>query len=410
MGVKASSRWKGILGESTFSGRVKRARAEREKAGKKVFELYEGDPVLFGYSNQPLSNHLIQAVKEGWHMYPAMTPWRRRLRNAISTFEKRYRNVDYSPEDVILAPGVAGCYQVLHYTLFDAHDEILAIEPTHYLTGPTSYLYYFQSNVISCRSEKTKNWEPDLEELRGKITNRTKGIVVVNPNNPTGVIHKNRILRSIIDIAGEYDIPIIADEIYGLITFDDVKAESIAAIAKDVPVIILNGISKLFMRTGWRVGYMCFHDPQEKMSEVLKVAKKIAESYGHATTCIPTPILVAATKTFEGSIDAGREMVKRLQNHRDFTYKRLNEISGISCPKPEATLYAFPGVHAIGEVWKTDADFILELLKEEGIIFRPGSVYGRSGAGHFRTLLLPELQILKEVYDRLERFMIKHSA
>lgn len=405
MTIEPSSRWKKIPAESIFNTKLSAIKAEREKTGRSVLEFVEGDPVLFGHTNQPLSDFLVEAAKEGWHMYPAKTNWRRELTEAISHFERKYRNVYFPPEDVILAPGVAGCFQVLHYTLLDVGDEILAIEPTHYLTGPTSYWHYFSSKVVTCSSEEAKNWDPNLEELRSKITAKTKGIVVVNPNNPTGAIYSHEALKGIIDIAGEYELPIIADEIYGLIAFDDAKVQSMAALAKDVPVIVLNGMSKFFMRAGWRVGYMGFHDPQEKISKVAKVAKKVANLYGHTTSALPTPILVAATRAYRASDDAGKEMVKCLQVCRDFTWKRLNEIEGISCVKPKGALYAFPRIRAVGKNWKTDEDFVLDLLKEEGIMFPPGSIYGRSGVKHFRTLLLPKLETLENVYDKLERFM-----
>jgi len=231
----------------------------------------------------------------------------------------------------------------------------------------------------------------------------------VNPNNPTGAVYSERALKEIVNIAGENDLPIISDEIYGLITFDGIVAKPTAEVAKDVPVIALSGMSKIFMRTGWRVGYICFHDPEGKISELSRVIKRVAGLYGHGITTMPTSILFAATKAFQGSIDAGIEMTKKLQVNRDITMKHIQEIEGVTCVKPKGTLYCFPKVHEIGKTWKTDEEFMLDLLKDKDVLFNRGSGYGDSGFGHFRLLLLPDQTIIDDALNRLEHFLQQHS-
>jgi len=407
MVVKPSSRWDELQKPSKFQSKLEKMRKEMKKSGTQI-DLTEGDPVIFGHVNQSISDSLVEAAEGGWHMYPEQSPWRDELRKAISSFEKRHRNIEYNPEDVIIGPGVAGCFQILHYSLLEPGSEMVVIEPAHYLLGPTSYWYYFQSRVVTSPCSEDEEWEPEVEELRSKITSRTKGIVIVNPNNPTGAVYSERALKEIVNIAGENDLPIISDEIYGLITFDGIVAKPAAEFAKDVPVIALSGMSKIFMRTGWRVGYICFHDPEGRISELSKVTKRVAGLYGHGITAMPTPILFAATKAFQGSIDAGIEMTKRLEVRRDHTMKRIKEIDGVSCIKPRGTLYCFPKVHEIGRTWKTDEGFILDLLKEENVIFNRGSGYGDSGFGHFRLLLLPDQRIIDEALNRLEHFLKGH--
>jgi aspartate/methionine/tyrosine aminotransferase len=386
---------------------------ELKNKGAEIITIGGGDPIEYGFINKYASDALIQVSKKGLHMYSYWTNCLSDLKKAIVEFEKKYRNVDYSHEDIILTPGVAGAFQVIHYALLGAGDEIITFEPTHYLTGPTSYFYIFQSKVVAVCTLEVNDWKPNLEELRERISKRTKAIVIVNPNNPTGSVYDEKTLRSIVDIAGEYCLPIISDEIYGLLTFGNVKAKSIAQVASDVPAIVLSGISKVFMCPGWRVGYIAIHDPQGKMAEIIKAAKAISALYGHATSCMATPILYASITAYKGSINEAQRMMQQLQVPRDFTVKRLNEIQGIMCTKPKGTFFAFPHVYAIDPhgKWKTDEDFLIELLKEEHILFSfPGSIFGNSGYGHFRTLLLPELKTLEEVYDRLERFIIKHGV
>ena len=282
---------------------------------------------------------------------------------------------------------------------------MVILEPAHYFGGPTSYWHYFQANKVTSSCPEENNWEPDTDELRKKITDKTKGIVLVNPNNPTGAIFSEKILRDIVDIAGEYEVPLVSDEIYGLLTFDDNVAIPTAKIARDVPVIVLNGISKIFMRTGWRMGHICFHDPDDRISELTSVVKKIATMYGHGTTCIPTPILYAAIEAYRGPIDEGLKMSKELGRRRDVVMRRIKEIDGVSCVKSKGSLYTFPKVEQIGNLWKTDEEFMLELIKEENILFNLGSSYGPSGSGHFRLLLLPDIEILEDALTRLESFL-----
>ena len=393
---------------SRFQLELRAVMADKKKAGVEVLDLTEGDPVIFGHTNQPLSDNLVEAAKGGWHMYPEQTPWRDELRKAISGFEKRYRKIEYDPEDVIVGPGVAGSFQTLHYSLLEPGDEMVVVEPAHYLMGPTSYWYYFQSKVATSPCSEEKGWDPIVEELPSKIMSRTKGIVIVNPNNPTGAVYSERALKGIVDVAGENDIPIISDEIYGLITFDGIIAKPTAKIAKDVPVIALSGISKIFMRTGWRVGYMCFHDPEGKISDLVRVTKRVAGLYGHGITVMPTPILYAATKAFQSSVEAGLDMTKKLQLRRDNIMKRVKEIEGVACVKPKGSLYCFPKVDKVGKTWKTDEDFMLNLVREESVLFNLGSGYGKSGFGHFRLLLLPDQKIIDEALNRLESFIKNH--
>jgi aspartate/methionine/tyrosine aminotransferase len=259
-----------------------------------------------------------------------------------------------------------------------------------------------------CREEE--EWKPDLDQLRGALTNRTKAIVIVSPSNPCGTVYSDKTLKDIIDIAGEHNLPIISDEIYGLLTFDGVEAKSVAYLAGDVPVIVLNGMAKIFQRTGWYIGYVCFHDPKEQITEIKNTVKQVARLYGRYSTRIPTPVVYAAAKAYEGNLDAAEEMLGKLQERRDYTMKRLNEIEGISCVKPKAALYAFPRVDAIGKAWKTDDAFIHDMIKEEQVRFTAGRAFGKLGLGHFRTLLMPDMKTLEAVYDRLERFMKKHAG
>jgi aspartate/methionine/tyrosine aminotransferase len=407
--VKPSSRWINMPETSVFQKNLSELIKKKQKKGVKVLELIEGDPVIFGHVNQKLSETLVEAARDGWHMYPEQTTFREDLKNAISRFEKQHRSVEYNPEDIILGSGVANCLQIIHYSLLQPEDEMVLVEPAHYYGSPTSYWYYFGAKAITSPSLEKYDWEPNLDTLRDRITSKTKGIVIVNPNNPTGAIYSDKSINEIVNIAGEYDIPIISDEIYGLLTFDGRVVKPTANLSKDIPVIAMSGISKIFMRTGWRFGYICIHDPDEKIQELSRVMKRVAMMYGHGTTTIPTPILYAASKTYQNSIDAGLKMMKDLQKSRDIVMKRIESIEGVTCVEPKAGLYAFPKVEQIGNIWKSDEEFMLDIVKEKDVLFNLGTSYGPSGFGHFRLLLLPNINVLQDALNRLEEFLRTRS-
>lgn len=406
---------------SAFDAKIKKVIADLERAGTKWYRIMGADVPLTGHRNYAATNTLIQVVKEGWDYYPGETNCRYDFKEAVTIFQKRHRNVDYCPEDIIPVPGVASGWQLIHNVILESGDEIVALEPAHYMWGPVSYMYYLGAKIVQVPTIEENGWEPDYEKLRACVTQKTKAIVIDHPNNPTGHIYSAKARRAVVDIAGEYRVPVISDELYGLITFDGNEAPSMASVSDDVPVIVLTSFSKSFMKPGWRIGYIAFHDPHGKIAEAKKVCTKLAETYGHATTCIPLPIMVAATrvltsmiavsdeiseaKSIKAPMDESRQMIKKLQKQRDYSFKRINEIDGVTVVKPQASLYMFPRVEAIGKTWKITEDFILDLLTEKQVGFLSGPRFGDSGAGHFRTMFLNKVETLEEVYNRLEAFI-----
>jgi aspartate/methionine/tyrosine aminotransferase len=411
---------------SSFKTELNTIIKDYERKGVTWFRLIGADSPLTGHRNHYLRNILVEVAREGWDYYPSETNCLYDFKEAVTIFQRRNHNVNYSPEDIVAVPGVGAGWQLIHNVMLEPGDEIVAVTPAHYMGGPASYMYYLGAKVVQAPMIEEKQWALDLDVTRKAISDKTKAVVIDHPNNPTGHIYSAKELRNIADLAGEYDIPIISDELYGLITYDGNEAPSMATVSDDIPVIVMSSFSKLFMKPGWRIGYIAFHDPQDKISEVKKVCKRLGETYGHATTGIALPIFVAATralllmvrihsavaraKDIKGPMDEAMDMVRRLQERRDYSYKRLCEIDGISVVNAMASLYLFPKVEGIGKIWKTDEEFILELLKEEQVAFYYGNHFGKCGFGHFRTLFLHEVNILEEVYNRLDSFMKRNTS
>ncbi len=373
------------------------------KTGKKIFYLNIGDPVAFDFDTPPhIKQALMKAVEEGANAY-SPSEGLPELRQAISEKEKRINGVDISADDIIVTSGISEGIQMVMAALIDAGDEILLPGPTY--PPYISYAKFFGGKPITYETVEENGWQPNIDDLRRKISEKTRGIVIINPNNPCGALYEEKIVKQILDLAGEHDIPVLSDEIYDQITYEK-KFVSTAHLAKDVPVIGLNGFSKAYLMTGWRLGYLYFHDQENRLQEL----KQCIEKEARIRLCANTPVQKAGVVALNGPQDHIEEIVEKLKQRRDYSWKRLNEIEGISCSKPEAAFYVFPRIHAVGSKWKTDMEFALGLLKETGVLFVHGSGFDPVyGAGHVRGVFLPPIETLEHAFNEVERFMEKNK-
>jgi len=248
------------------------------------------------------------------------------------------------------------------------------------------------------------NWEPNVDDLRKKVTEKTKMICVINPNNPTGVNFSEKTLKEIANIAGENDIILTGDEIYDQLIFtEDEVHTGLASVSKDVPTIVMNGFSKAYLVPGWRVGYTYFNDPEGKLNSI----KESMLNESRQRLCPITPLMKVCAHAFKGPQDHVKETVSKLKERGKFAYKRLNEINRIETQKPEGAFYVFPKVDMEG-IWKTDKEFVEDVIKNTGLVVPFGSgfdpVYGKS---HFRSVILPPVEMMDEAFGKLEEFMRK---
>ncbi len=369
------------------------------KTGKKIYYLNIGDPVAFDFQTPPhIKQALAKAVEENVNFY-SPSEGLPELREAIAQKEKRINRVDISTEDIIVTEGISEGIQMVMAALIDAGDEILLPGPTY--PPYISYAKFFGGKPVTYETVEENGWQPNVDDLRKKITEKTRGIVVINPNNPCGALYEEKVVKEIIDIAGEHGLPLLSDEIYDQIVFEK-KLVSTAYLAKDVPVIGLNGFSKAYLMTGWRLGYVYFCSKNNELQEV----KQGIEKEARIRLCANTPVQKAGVAALNGPQDHVKETVRKLKERRDYAWKRLNEIEGLSCAKPEAAFYVFPKIHAVGSRWKTDMEFALQLLKETGVLFVHGSGFDPVyGAGHVRGVILPPIETLRQALDAIEGFM-----
>ena len=358
-----------------------------EANGTDMIYLNIGDPAPFG-ARPP--SHIFDAVKEALDQnYCGYAPSEGdpELRQTIAEFE------NVSKEDVFITAGLSEGIDFLFQALLDPGRNLLLPAPTYPLYITKERISYGTVEFYGC----DENFEPDLESIRKNINEFTRGIVVINPNNPTGAVYSRKTLQGIIDIAGEYKLPIIADDVYDQMVFDG-ELTPLRRFSKDVPVVSGNSLSKNYLYPGARVAYLSFQGEgwdhmkdavQRLCNQRLSVNWEMQRAY------------IAAIK---GPHDHIKEFNAELKKRRDLLVRRCNEIDGLSVASPKGAFYAFVKVEG---PWKTDREFVYELLNT-GVVVVPGSGFSPNLDGkYFRMVFLPTLDKLDEAFNRIEKFMKK---
>jgi aspartate/methionine/tyrosine aminotransferase len=367
-----------------------------EKRGHRVIKLNIGDPVKFGFGTpQHIKDAFIRAIEDGSSGYSdseGIPP----LLEAVSRSE-RENGIDVTPENVVATTGVTEGLEMLLAAALDESSEILVPGPSY--PAYIEYAKLFGARPVAYRKLESEGWRPDIDDVREKITPRTRCLIVCSPNNPTGALYTRSDMKSIMDLAGENDLFVISDEIYDRIIYEGEMVRP-AALNKDVPTVIVNGLSKVYLSPGWRVGYIAFHDPEGAISDIREGVLKQARARLCANTVAQYGLLAA----LEGPKDHIREMCEALKPRRDLATKMINEIGGLSVSKPRGAFYMFPRIDP--EVSGDDKQFVLDVLENCHVLLVHGSgFHEKYGAGHFRLVFLPPEDILGEALDRIGRYV-----
>jgi alanine-synthesizing transaminase len=366
-----------------------------ESAGGQVIYLNIGDPVKYDFKTpEHIKSALINAVKNNENYY-AESEGLPELKKAVTEKESE-KGLSVSEEDVLVTNGVSEGLDMILASIVDPSSEVLMSGP--YYPPYASYVKFYGGKPVEFKINE--NGRPDLEDLRSKITPRTRVICIISPNNPTGEVFDRKSLQQLIDVATEHNLYIITDEIYDKIVFDD-QFTGIGRVAKDAPVILLNGFSKAYLMTGWRCGYVCFNSNSSGLDELRKNVPKLARVRISANL----PVQVAAVEALRGPQTHILELVEKLRKRRDYVVKRLSAIEGISCRMPHGAFYVFPKVY-LNRCWEDDQQFVLDLLNKTGVLTVHGSGFGKAyGSSHFRIVYLPKEEVLEQAMDKLERYM-----
>jgi alanine-synthesizing transaminase len=390
--MKVSERTCGV--EYAIRDIISYARAY-ESTGKQITYLNIGDPVKYDFvTPEHIKQALIDAVKNNQNYYTE-SEGLLELREAIVEKESQ-KGLSVTEEDVLVTNGVSEGLDMIMASVVDPNTEVLM--PGPYYPPYASYVKFYGGKPIEFKLNDDGG--PDLEDLESKITSRSNAICIISPNNPTGEVFDRRSLQQLIEVAAEHELYIICDEIYDKIVFDD-QFTGIGKVAKDAPLILLNGFSKGYLMTGWRCGYICTNSNSRKLDGIRKNVPKLARVRISANL----PVQIAAVQALRGPQDHIKEMVEKLRRRRDYVVKRLNAIEGISCKIPKGAFYVFPEIN-LDSRWKDDLQFVVDLLEKTGVLTVHGSGFGTAfGAGHFRIVYLPSEQVLEQAMDKLEYFV-----
>ena len=375
---------------------------EMEKKGIKVLKLNIGDPNKYDFDTPDFIKRAVQeAMDKGYNGYSPSPGLPELVRSIVK--DERARGNMVESRDIIVTHGVTEALQLIFYAALSPGDEVLVPGPSYppYVT----YVKMMGAVPVPYRCSEEDDWAPDVEDVRKKIGPRTKALCIINPNNPTGAMYDRRTIKEIGEVVSGYPgCFIISDEIYNLMTFEG-TTPSTAEVVRDVPVITMNGISKIYLAPGWRVGYLAIRDVGDRLREI----REGIERQSRARLCANSICQYAYVMALEGDRSHIRATMSKLERRRDLSYKRLNDIEGISTRKPGGAFYMFPRIDARAKgPWGNDKEFVLDLLKEERVLTVFGSGFGTDyGSDHFRIVILPQEEVLSEAFDGLERLMRK---
>lgn len=373
-----------------------------EAKGHNILKLNIGDPLA--YPGLPTPTHMIDAYqkaiidqKNGYSPAYGIES----LRNAIAEDERSKINGGWncSPNDVYICHGVTEALQIIFAAYLSDGDEVLAPGP-HY-PPYMAYPQVYGGKTVEYRLDPDNGWSIDMEDLKSKMNDKVKLLVLINPNNPTGNVISEDELDSIIDLVSNYEnCTIISDEIYDRLNFNG-DHFSTASRSQDVPVITLNGVSKVYYAPGWRIGYMAFHDPKNNSIDVKDGIERLLRS----RLCASTPAQYGYLAGLQGEDSWMNTYLAKIKKSNDYCIDRINNINGLSVQPPQGAFYMF--VKLTDPYWyENDKKFVLELLHEEHVLTVHGSGFSKKyGRGHFRIVFLPTQEILKDALDRIENFL-----
>ena len=368
-----------------------------QQRGMHIDYLNIGDPVQFGF--QPPHNvkqALIDAITNGDNYY-ATSEGLPELRSQIA-IKEHAKGLDVSSDDILVTNGVSEALDMVISSIVEEGDEVLL--PGPYYPPYASYIR-LRGGIPVEFAVDLENSVPDIDDIKSKITNKTVAICLISPNNPTGVVFNKESLKDLVDVAAFNNLYLICDEIYDQITFDS-QFSGIGSVAKDAPVIILNGFSKVHLMSGWRIGYLAFNSASSLLDPIRENLPKLAR----VRIATSLPLQYAALESLRGSQDYISTFVSEIKKRRDLTIKLLNEIPGLSCPVPKGAFYAFPKIDDCSAKFGSDEKFVMGLLESKGVLTVHGSGFGKQyGRDHFRVVYLPDETVLESAISKIASFM-----
>ena len=365
-----------------------------EARGTKVRYLNIGDPVAFGFKTPPhIVEAAVAAMRDGHNGYLPSAGIASAREAVAADYEER--GVLVSPERVLITTGTSEGIDLALNALVNEGEEVLVPLPTYPLY--TAVLAKIGAVPRYYRTDPRRDWLPDLESLQSLVSNRTRVLVVIDPNNPTGAMYPASVRRALIDFAERHDLTILADEVYGDLGFDG-SVPLLGTLEPEAPIISLSSLSKAYLAPGWRAGWLVV-SPTRRLDDALAAMKKLADG----RLCSPGPMQFAITAALTGDRSHQAAFRKALAERGRLTAEMLNAIPGVSCVAPRAAFYVLPSVAL--PPGKTDEDYVLALLRDTGILCVHGSGFGmRPEDGFLRIVFLADPRDLAVIYSDMAAF------
>lgn len=371
-----------------------------QERGIDVLKLNLGNPAPFGFNApEEVILDMIYNLRESQGYSDSKGIFS--ARKAIMQYCQLKKIPNVTINDIYTGNGVSELISIVTQALLDTGDEILVPSPDYPLwTGCVSLA---GGKPVHYICDEESDWYPDIEDIKSKITDRTKAIVIINPNNPTGAVYPEDILLKIADIAREHELMIFSDEIYDRLVMDGIKHTSIAALAPDLFCVTLNGLSKSHMAAGFRVGWMVLSGAKEKAKDYIEGLNMLS----NMRLCSNVPAQSIVQTALGGYQSVNEYLVPggRIYEQREFIYKAINDIPGLSAVKPKAAFYIFPKIDVKKFNIYDDEKFALDFLREKKVLVTHGRGFNWGAPDHFRIVYLPRVEELKKATDKLADFL-----
>ena len=371
-----------------------------EAEGQKILKLNIGNPAPFDFDApqeiiDDMAYHLrkAQGYSDSKGIFSA--------RKAIMQYCQIKKIPNVGINDIYIGNGVSEMIVMCMQGLLDNGDEILVPSPDYPLW--TAAVTLAGGTAVHYICDEQADWYPDMDDIRSKVTDRTKGIVVINPNNPTGALYPKEVLEEIVEIARQNHLIIFADEIYDRLLMDDLVHTAIASLAPDLFTVSLNGLSKSHRVAGFRVGWMCLGGPKEGAKGYIEGLNMLSSM--RLCSNVPAQYIIQTALGGYQSVDELLLPGGRIYDQREFIYKALIDIPGISAKKPKAAFYIFPKIDTERYGIHDDEQFALDLLREKKILIVQGSGFHWEHPDHFRVVYLPNVLDLERAMEGLADFL-----
>ena len=374
--------------------------ARMEENGTNVLKLNIGNPAPFGFRTPDeviydMSRQLTEC--EGYSNSKGLFS----ARKAIMQYAQLKKLQNVSVEDIYTGNGVSELINLSMSALLDNSDEVLVPAPDYPLW--TACVTLAGGTAVHYICDEQSEWYPDIEDIKKKITDKTKAIVIINPNNPTGALYPREVLQQIVDVAREHQLMIFSDEIYDRLVMDDLEHVSIASLAPDLFCVTFSGLSKSHMIAGYRIGWMVLSGNKALGKDYIEGINMLS----NMRLCSNVPAQSIVQTALGGYQSVGEYIVPggRIYEQREYIYKALNDIPGISAVKPKAAFYIFPKIDTQKFNIANDEQFALDLLREKKILIIHGGGFNWDKPDHFRVVYLPRIEVLSDAMEKLADFL-----